>query len=124
MNTVAKSEPREVARKEPVFVVPSVDITETKDEYVLEADMPGVTRDGIEVTLDNNELVIAGHRRPATPVGDWLHRESNPNDYRRTFVIDPVIDADRITAHIEQGVLTVRLPKAEKVKPRRVKVTE
>jgi len=119
---------RETARAQARFLVPSVDIVETTDEYVLLADMPGVEKKGVELLLESNELTILGKRCPApdkgTPKATVLHTESVAADYRRIFVLDPVIDTTRITAEIEQGVLTVRLPKAEKVKPRLIPVTD
>jgi HSP20 family protein len=56
--------------------------------------------------------------------GDLVYGESRPLDYRRVFELDPSIDAARITAKVEQGVLTLTLPKAESVKPRKIAVTE
>jgi len=124
MNTLSRVEcTPAVGRNEPAYVAPAVDIRETKDEYLLEADMPGVGRDGLEVLLEGNELTLTGHRQPG-PGGDVLHRESTVNDYRRTFVLDPVIDASKISASIENGLLTVRLPKAEQIKPRRIAVSD
>lgn len=125
MNTLTKVEnnPREVARPEPTHIVPDVDISETKNEYVLEADMPGVSKDGLEVLLEGNELTIVGRRPEKAREGEALHQESVTRDFRRTFVLDPVIDTARISAQMEQGVLTVRLPKNEKVAPRLIKVT-
>jgi len=124
MNTLSKTTTsREPARTEEHFIVPSVDITETKDEFVLEADMPGVTKDSLEVLLEGSELTIVG-RRPSTTTNQYLHRESNAAAFRRSFVLDPMIDATRVKAHIEDGVLRVHLPKAEEVKPRKVKVTD
>jgi len=125
MNTLTKTDdPRELARTEPTTVVPNVDISETKDAYLLEADMPGVSKNGLEVLLEGNELTIVGRRAAKKPEGNALHQESADHDFRRTFVLDPVIDAAKISAQIEQGVLTVRLPKAEKLTPRRIKVTD
>jgi len=123
MNTLSKAEPRELQRREVSYVAMPVDISETKDEYVLTADMPGVSRDGIEITLDNSELTITGHRQHAAEQGDLLHRETVEHDYRRSFVLDPVIESAKINAHMDNGVLTLRLPKAEKVKPRRIAVS-
>jgi len=124
MNTLSKTTaPREHARAEDHFIVPSVDITETKDEFVLEADMPGVTKESLEVLVEGNELTIVG-RRPSSSAGQYLHRESNGTPFRRSFVLDPMIDGVHVTASIEHGVLAVRLPKAEEVKPRRVTVTD
>lgn len=125
MNTLTPVEKRhETAKVEPSYVAPDVDVFETKDEYLLEADMPGVDKAGLEVLLEGNELTITGRRQPASGEGAYLHREAARHDFRRTFVLDPVIDATRISAQIDQGVLRVHLPKAEMVKPRRVAVTD
>jgi len=125
MNTLSKATiPREPARVEEHFAVPSVDITEAKDEFVLEADMPGVTKNSLEVLLEGSELTIVGRRPAATTANQYIHRESSGATYRRSFVLDPMIDGARVTAQIDNGVLCVRLPKAEEVKPRKVKVTD
>jgi HSP20 family protein len=105
------------------YVTPEVNIHETQDAYVLEADMPGVSKDGLEVLLESNELTLIGHRQAAAPVEGILFRESDPCDYRRAFELAPTIDATRITAKMDQGVLTLHLPKAEKVKPRKIEVS-
>lgn len=105
------------------YVSPEVDIYETKDEYILEADMPGVAKDGLDVTLEGHVLTLAGHRGSEVSAnGNVLYRESEPYDYRRVFELDPGVDAGKINARIEQGVLRVSLPKAEKVKPRKIAV--
>ena len=125
MNTLTKVQgTSEASQVEKRYVAPEVDIEENKDEYVLRADMPGVNKSGLEVLLENNELTLIGHRQPVKSDEGTLYRESNSCDYRRTFMLDPMIEAARISAQIEQGVLTVRLPKAEQVKPRKVKVTD
>ena len=125
MNTVTQKEER-AARAQPVqpersFALPNVNVIETKDGYVLEAEMPGVAKEGLEVSVEENLLTITGRRQPE-PAVNLLHRESNPVDYRRVFELDPAIDAGKISAQIEQGILTLNLPKAEKVKPRRITV--
>jgi len=125
MNKLSKVEqPRETAPIEPTYVTPSVDITENKDEYQLEADMPGVAKTGIEVLLENNELTLIGRRQAPPPRGDLVHQESSRLDYRRAFVLDPAIDTTKISAEIEQGVLTVHLPKSQRMKPRKISVTD
>jgi len=124
MNTTTKTEsPRTPARADEHYTVPSVDITETKDEFILEADMPGVTKTSLEVLLDGSELTIVGRPAPAG-ARQYLHRESSLATFRRSFLLDPMIDAGRVTAQIDNGVLRVRLPKAEEVKPRKIKVTD
>ncbi len=104
------------------FMAPEVNIFETKDGYVLEAEMPGVNKQGLEITLEGNEITITGHRAPEHLPGEALFRESRNFDYRRVFELDPAIDTSRIAAKMEQGVLTLTLPKSEKVKPRKITV--
>ncbi len=126
MNTLTKNDNRvdnETVSEERRYLSPRVDIFETKEGYLLEAEMPGVGKDGLEVLLEGNELTIVGRRRTGVEGSDLVYRESSPRDFRRTFVLDLSIDASKINATIEQGVLTVLLPKAEKVKPRRIMVS-
>jgi len=106
------------------YVAPEVNIVETPDRYLLQAEMPGVNKSGLEITLEGSEITILGRRTPEPAFeGEYLHRESRGLDYRRVFELDPAIDAAKISARVEQGILTVELPKAEKVKPRKVEIT-
>ena len=104
------------------FLTPLANILETKDGYVLEAEMPGVNKDGLEVSVENGELTISGRRAAVEIPGREIYRESRAFDYRRTFELDPSIDAAKISAKIDQGVLTLHLPKVESVKPRKIEV--
>lgn len=104
------------------YLTPLANILETTDGYFLEAEMPGVNKDGLEITVENGELTILGHRAAAESKGREVYRESRAFDYRRTFELDPSIDTAKVTAHIDQGVLTLHLPKAESVKPRKIVV--
>jgi len=104
------------------FITPSVNIFETKDGYLVEAEMPGVTKDGLEVTLEGNEITIVGHRAPEPAAGQVLFSECANTDFRRVFEMDPAIDTAKITAKMNQGVLTLTLPKSERVKPRKIAV--
>lgn len=106
------------------YVTPVANILETAEGYLLEAEMPGVSKDGIEVSVENGELIIAGRRADKELPGSAVYRESQPLDYRRVFDLDPSIDTGKITARMEQGVLILTLPKAEQVKPRRIQVTD
>jgi HSP20 family protein len=110
-------------RQQPApFVTPLVDISSTEEGYQLHAEMPGVSREGIEVTVENGDLVLVGHRKSLEVSGELVHRESRPYDFRRVYELDPSIDTTRISARIDAGVLTVNLPKAESVKPRRIEL--
>lgn len=104
------------------YLTPLANIVESKDGYVLEAEMPGVNKDGLEITVENGELTIVGHRAAVESRGRELYRESRTNDFRRSFELDPSIDTTKISAKIDQGVLTLHLPKAEAVKPRKIAV--
>jgi HSP20 family protein len=104
------------------FIAPEVNIFETRDGYVLEAEMPGVNKEGLQITLEGNEITITGHRNNESQPGEVLFRESRSADYRRVFELDPAIDTARISAKMDQGVLTLTLPKSEKVKPRKINV--
>ena len=84
--------------------------------------MPGVNKDGLEITLENNELTIIGRRNSETVSGELLFRERSAAHFRRIFELDPAIDTGRINAKVIQGVLTLTLPKSEQVKPRKIAV--
>jgi len=105
------------------FLRPTADVREDKDGYVVEMEMPGVSKDGLELTVENGELVIVGHRAAVHPTGQPVYRESRQFDYRRAFELDPSIDTAKINAKLDQGVLTLHLPKAEAVKPRKIAVS-
>jgi HSP20 family protein len=104
------------------YVSPEVNIFETKDGYVLEAEMPGVSKEGLEITLEGNEITIVGHRNNEVVTGTPLFRERALADYRRVFELDPAIDTAKIAAKMDQGVLSLTLPKSERVKPRKIAV--
>jgi HSP20 family protein len=112
------------ARPQDQYLNPEVNIFETNEGYTLEAEMPGVGKDGIEITLETNELTLIGRRMQDIPKAEALWRESSQADYRRVFQLDPAIDTNKIEARIEQGLLTLRLPKSERVKPRKVTVSD
>ena len=104
------------------FTPPEVNVFETTDGYVSEAEMPGVNKAGLEITLEGPELTLVGHRASQALPGNTLFRESSSVDFRRVFALDPAIDTSKIAARMEQGILTLTLPKSEEVKPRRITV--
>jgi len=122
MNTTQEMRPATDRTTRQEYVSPEVNIFETKDGYVVEAEMPGVNKAGLEITLEGNELTLVGRRHPEAAPGEPLFRESQARDYRRVFEPDPAIDTAKVSAKIEQGVLTLTLPKSERVKPRKIKV--
>ena len=124
MNAVAENQKQSngVAEQDRPFISPEVNIYETPEGYVLQAEMPGVSKSGLEVTIENNVLTFAGRRTDDQVKGTALYRESRVADYRRVFELDPAIDAGKIGAEMRQGVLTLTLPKTERVKPRKIEI--
>ena len=123
MNTLVRDNRESDRAQTEQFVSPPASVSEIADGYRLEVEMPGVNREGLEISIDNTELTIVGRRSIPTVDGTLIHRESRPENFRRTFEIDPSIDADKISAKIEQGLVTLTLPKAEHVKPRKITVS-
>ena len=123
MNTLTR-ETRESDRGQAEqFITPPASVTEIADGYMLEIEMPGVKKDGLEISVDNSELTIIGRRSLPAVEGTLMHRESRPENFRRAFEIDPSIDANKISAKIDQGLVMLTLPKAEHVKPRKITVS-
>ena len=121
----------EIARKEngaraeqlnrrPV-VAPPVDIYENRDEILVLAEVPGAQTDGITVRLEKNELYLHARREDASGNGEPTKRTWGA-DYSRTFIVPRGIDAERITAELNAGVLRIHLPKSEALKPRKIEV--
>lgn len=106
------------------YIIPAVNIRETKEAWILEAELPGVNKSGVEVTVENNELTLVGRRSGVPTAGEAVYRESREADYRRLFDLDPSVDTGKISAKIEQGILTLTLPKSENVKPRKIEIAE
>ena len=118
MNTTVR-EPSQAEQ----FVAPAASVLENGDGYMLQVEMPGVNKEGLEISTEGNELTITGRRSLPTIDGTVIHHESRHENFRRIFAIDPSIDVNRINARIDQGLLTVTLPKAEHVKPRQITVS-
>jgi len=123
MNTLVRENRDSELRQNEHFVAPVASIIEDGEGYRLEVEMPGVNKDSLEISVEDNELTIIGRRSLPTVEGTLIHHESRRENYRRAFELDPSIDADKISAKIDQGVLTLTLPKAERVKPRKIKVS-
>ncbi len=102
-------------------VTPSVDIFENDDEILLYADMPGVEKDAIAINLENGSLTINGHRTVAAD-GEAQFEEFGEVEYERAFSVPQGIDINKVKANMNNGVLSLHLPKSEAVKPRQIEV--
>jgi len=123
MNTTVRENREAEARQNDQFIAPVASVIENNDGYFLSVEMPGVNKEGLEISFENNELTIIGRRALPAVDGTLIHRESRHENYRRVFELDPSIGANKISAKMEQGILTVTLPKAEHVKPRKIAVS-
>jgi HSP20 family protein len=120
---ISAADPRqEIAARQPTeaYATPLVDVLSTEESVVLHAEMAGVDKSGVEITVEDGNLVLVGHRLPSDIAGEPIYLERTPVDYRRVYELDPSIDTDKITARVVDGILTVTLPKTERVKPRKI----
>lgn len=102
-------------------VSPAVDIHESPDEVLLVADLPGVEKEDLSIHFEKGQLTIGGSRREIEGK-QRISGEFRMADYRRTFLVPQGIDADRISAELKHGVLTVHLPKQESMRPKQIQV--
>ena len=104
-------------------VVPPIDIYESDEGLVLVADLPGVSGDTVDVQVQDNKLTLFGRLAGEVPDdAQPLHREFIEADFLRSFILSDDVDHDRIEAAISGGVLTVKLPRVERAKPRKIDV--
>ena len=105
--------------------VPAVDIYETdKHDLVLRAELPGISREDIEVTVENGTIVIKGEKKFDTEVKEEHYRriERTYGTFHRSFTLPNTVDAAKVAAEFKNGVLTVTLPFKEEAKPRTINV--
>lgn len=102
---------------------PRYEVSETEDAFDIKVRVPGVKRDGVDISVDGENLSIIGKRTLATPKG-WrpLRREFPEGDFRLNLRLNVLIQEDKIHAGVENGVLDLILPKADAVKPRKIKI--
>jgi HSP20 family molecular chaperone IbpA len=110
-------------REREVFLRPATDIFEDDEQITLVADMPGVSRERLDVQVDQDTLTLEG-RIDIEDVAELqaLHADVRARSYRRSFVLSQELDAERIEATLKDGVLNVRIPKRAELRPRRIEV--
>ena len=104
------------------YARPRVNIAEREDSFVIEADLPGVTKEDVNVSVDQGDLIIEGRRNTDTNGERYVLQERGAAGYRRRFTLGEHVDADSVDATYENGVLTVSLKKSNWAKVREVKV--
>lgn len=103
---------------------PAVDIREEESRYLLSADIPGVERENIEITLEDGVLILKGERRGETPTNgqDYRRKERMHGTFMRRFSLPETVDTQNISATVKDGVLSVVIPKQAKPQPTRITI--
>jgi len=101
---------------------PAVDIAEGEGEFVIVADVPGATAETLDLTVDQGVLTLRAPVAARSQAGACLVAEYGVGDYERSFRLGEDIDVAKISAELKDGVLTLRLPKAESAKPRKISI--
>jgi HSP20 family molecular chaperone IbpA len=125
MNTVTQTNDRAVTtpEREQPTLLPPVDVVEDSTGITLYADLPGVPRDKLHLRVDGDQLAIEADMGLTVPPGmEATHAEVGLSRYRRTFTLSKELDADKVNAELQHGVLRVRIPKAAHAQPRKISV--
>ncbi len=103
---------------------PAVDIYETPESIVLQAELPGLGKDDIDIQVRDNVLTLKGERRSEKEVkeGNYLRVERAYGGFQRAFTLPAAVQADKIRAVFKDGVLDVSIPKAEEAEPKQIKI--
>jgi len=103
---------------------PAIDVVDEKDGFLVCAELPGLSKDEVNVTLQDNYLTIRGEKKheEETKEANYYHRERVNGAFTRTIELPVAVDAKRIEANFKDGVLQVRLPKSETAKPKQIEV--
>ena len=105
------------------YVAPPISLRQDADGYTLDIEVPGVTKGGVEIAFDDGKLTVTAVRETVESPGKLVYAESRSGGYRRSFNLDPTIDAEKIAAEVKDGLLTIKLQKAESCKPRKIAVS-
>jgi HSP20 family protein len=119
----SETEQQSPARERDLPMLPVVDIFEDAHQITVQAEMPGVSKEGLNVQADRNNLLIEGRIGLTMPPGmAALYADLQTTKYRRTFVLSGELDTEHIAATLKDGLLTVRIPKRVEYRTRKIKV--
>ena len=104
------------------LIAPRVNVVEREDALVVEAEVPGVTRDHAQIEVRDGTLHITARVNGNGATGAYRLRERVPATYYRRFQLGDTIDTEKVEASLKDGVLTVTLPKSERLRPRQISI--
>ncbi len=117
------SESAQETKKQERAIRPAVDIFEDETGITVHADMPGVSRDRLDIQIDGDSLTITGDVRIPTPEQmDAVYADVRSSRYQRSFSLSRELDSEHIDASLKDGVLSLRIPKREEHKPRKIEI--
>ena len=102
---------------------PLADVEETDDAYVVEIDLPGVKRDDVDIELGDRRLTVSGEIKEKERTGILRRRTRRVGEFHYSVTLPAEVDTEKVSAHLDDGVLTVRVPKPEQAKPRRIQIS-
>jgi HSP20 family protein len=114
--------PEPPATEPRVLHTPLIDIHESPDGLILEADLPGAGESQVSIQLEDNVLSLHAKVPPAPEGARLLHEEYRVGDFYRSFILSDEVERSKITAELRHGVLRLNLPKADRVKTRRIEI--
>jgi HSP20 family protein len=121
MKDLEKQQTQAVRRSENNTLLPQTDIRETPEEIILKIDLPGVSKENLNIKVEGDMLKIHGKVESAES-GNLLYAEQRTGDFHREFLLSNDLNQDKINAAIQAGVLTVKITKSERVKSRKIQI--
>ena len=103
-------------------ICPPANIFSKGEEYIVEMEMPGVRKEGLDIAVEGNELSVTGRPASIEPPGEPVYCESSGGRFSRSFELSNDVDVSKIQAELRDGVLRLRLPKSERVRPRKISI--
>ena len=104
--------------------VPAVDIEETDDAWIVEAELPGVDKDDVDIQMNESELVVKGEIKERERKGVLRRRTRRVGEFEFRVTLPGQADTENIDAKLDHGVLTIRIPKPEQTQPKRIEIAE
>lgn len=117
MNTKEK-----IFDKQTCVRVPTADVFETTDSFVIYVNLPGISKESVKITYDKNTLIVEAERKPSPSEGNFIHREIRYGRFYRGFKLSDGVDSAKFFAEMNDGVLTLTLPKSEKNSPKIINI--